>query len=64
MAKTTAAAAAPIKVLMVDDDAAHAEAVAESLARVGYDCTVATSGADGIAMLGRDAFDVIVTDLG
>ncbi len=60
---TTAAAAAPIKVLVIDDDAAHADAVADSLARVGYDCTTATTAADGIAMLGRDAFEVIVTDL-
>jgi two-component system response regulator HydG len=64
MAKTTtAAAASPIKVLVIDDDAAHADAVADSLARVGYDCTVATSAADGVAMLSRDAFEVIVTDL-
>jgi two-component system response regulator HydG len=63
MAKTTAAAASPIKVLVIDDDAAHADAVADSLARVGYDCTVATSGLDGLAMLERDSFEVIVTDL-
>jgi two-component system response regulator HydG len=61
--KTTAAAAAPIKVLVIDDDAAHAEAVADSLARVGYDCTVATTGGEGITLLGRDAYEVIVTDL-
>jgi two-component system response regulator HydG len=61
--KTTAAAAAPIKVLVIDDEAAHADAVADSLARVGYDCTVATTAMDGIAMLGRDAYEVIVTDL-
>lgn len=61
--KTTAAATAPIKVLVIDDDAAHADAVADSLARVGYDCSVAMSGAEGITMLGRDAFEVIVTDL-
>jgi two-component system, NtrC family, response regulator HydG len=64
MSTTTAAKAGPpIKVLVVDDEAAHAEAVADSLARVGYDCTVATSGAEGMAMLERDAFEVIVTDL-
>jgi two-component system response regulator HydG len=63
MSKTTAAAAAPIKVLVIDDDAAHADAVADSLARVGYECAVATSAHDGIAMLSRDAFEVIVTDL-
>ena len=34
-----------------------------ALASVGYDCTVATSGNDGVAMLERDAFEVIVTDL-
>jgi two-component system response regulator HydG len=61
--RTTAAAAAPIKVLVIDDDAAHAEAVADSLSRVGYECTVATTAADGITMLGRDAYEVIVTDL-
>jgi two-component system, NtrC family, response regulator HydG len=60
---TAAKAGPPIKVLVVDDEAAHAEAVADSLARVGYDCTVATSGAEGMTMLGRDAFEVIVTDL-
>ncbi len=63
MSKTTAAAAAPIKVLVIDDEAAHADAVADSLARVGYECTVATSAHDGIAMLSRDAFEVVVTDL-
>jgi two-component system, NtrC family, response regulator HydG len=61
--RTAATAAAPIKVLVIDDDAAHAEAVADSLTRVGYECTVTTTGAEGIAMLSRDAFEVIVTDL-
>lgn len=64
MSKSTAAsAAAPIKVLVVDDDAAHADAVADSLVRVGYDCTVATSGGEGMAMLARDAYEVVVSDL-
>ena len=58
-----AKAGPPIKVLVVDDDPAHAEAVADSLTRVGYECTVATTGAEGMAMLSRDAFEVIVTDL-
>ncbi len=38
-----------IRVLVVDDDEPHAEAVAESLERVGYDCIVATSGREGSA---------------
>jgi two-component system, NtrC family, response regulator HydG len=61
--RTAAAAATPIKVLVVDDDPAHAEAVADSLTRVGYECTVTTTGAEGMTMLSRDAFEVIVTDL-
>ncbi|HXY33325.1 MAG TPA: response regulator, partial [Planctomycetaceae bacterium] len=40
----------PIRVLIVDDDEAHAQAVAESLRRINCDCAVATSGARGIAL--------------
>jgi CheY-like chemotaxis protein len=36
--------AAEIRVLIVDNDAAHARTVAESLERVGFQCAVATSG--------------------
>jgi two-component system response regulator HydG len=61
--KTTAAATAPIKVLVIDDDPAHAEAVADSLARVGYECTVATTATEGLAQINRGEFEVIVTDL-
>jgi two-component system response regulator HydG len=50
-------------VLVIDDDAAHAEAVADSLARVGYECTTAVTGQAGIELLSRDDFEVIVTDL-
>jgi two-component system, NtrC family, response regulator HydG len=52
-----------IRVLIVDNDEPHAQAVAESLARVGYDCTVATSGAGGARLIEREQFDVIITDL-
>ena len=37
----------PIRVLVIDDEQAHAEAVAESLERVGYECVIATSGSAG-----------------
>ena len=40
-----------IRVLIVDDDEAHAQAVAESLRRVGYDCTVAGSGERAVALI-------------
>ncbi|MBW3540675.1 MAG: sigma-54 dependent transcriptional regulator [Planctomycetes bacterium] len=57
------AAGSPIRVLIVDDDEAHAQAVAESLARIGCDCTVATSGEQGSALIEGETWDVVVTDL-
>src|SRR4051812_24313145 len=52
-----------IRVLVVDDDESHAEAVAESLERVGYECVVSTSGRDGLRLIEEQTFDIIVTDL-
>jgi two-component system response regulator HydG len=52
-----------LKVLVIDDEKAHAEAVAESLERVGYECVIATSGTDGARLIDNDEFDVIITDL-
>jgi two-component system response regulator HydG len=53
----------PAKVLIVDNDRAHAETVAEGLAKVGFECRVADSGKAGAAAIEEDSFDVIVTDL-
>jgi len=54
----------PVRVLIVDDDEAHAEAVAESLERGGrYECTVANSGSRGAHLIESDTFDVVITDL-
>src|SRR6266403_1443361 len=62
--KALDSSAAPVRVLIVDDDEAHAEAVAESLERLGrYECTVANSGARGAALVESDTFDIVVTDL-
>ena len=52
-----------VRVLVVDNDHALAHSMAESLERVGYPCTVATSGAEGVKRIERDTFDVIITDL-
>jgi len=52
-----------IRVLVVDDDEPHAAAVAESLERVGYDCVIATSGAQGLRLIEEQVFDIIITDL-
>ncbi|MSR59913.1 MAG: sigma-54-dependent Fis family transcriptional regulator [Planctomycetaceae bacterium] len=62
--KSTEAPTTLVRVLVVDDDEAHAQAVADSLERLGrYDCTVANSGARGAALLESDIFDVVITDL-
>jgi len=51
------------RILVLDDDRGHAEAAAESLDRAGYQCTVATSGTEGLKLLEQDAYDVVLTDL-
>ena len=59
----TAQVGPPINVLVVDDDQAHAETIADSLSSQGYDCTIATSGHEGADLMERRAFEIIVTDL-
>ena len=53
----------PVPVLIIDNDEPHAQAVAESLSRAGYDCTVATSGDAGARLIEDQEFDVVITDL-
>ncbi len=53
----------PIRILIIDDDEAHAETVADCLARVGSDCTVANSGESGAKLIESDNYDVVITDL-
>jgi two-component system response regulator HydG len=55
--------AATIRVLIVDNDPAHAQAMAESLEVVGYPCRVATSGPEGARLIEQESYDVVVTDL-
>lgn len=52
-----------MRVLVVDDDEAHAHAVAESLERAGYECSIATSGTDAVRLLEQDDFQIVITDL-
>jgi len=52
-----------IRILVLDDDGGHAEAASESLSRSGYDCTVATSGTEGLRLIEKDGFDLVLTDL-
>ncbi|MFY9254942.1 MAG: sigma-54 dependent transcriptional regulator [Fuerstiella sp.] len=53
----------PIRVLVVDDDESHAQAVAESLERINCECKVAGSGAAGSQLISSESWDVVVTDL-
>jgi two-component system response regulator HydG len=61
--ETTVAVAPAIRVLVVDNDKSHAQAMSETLERVGYDCTVVTSGPDGVRCIDQDVYDVVITDL-
>ena len=56
-------AADPVRVLVIDDDRALAEVLAESLVRRGHACTIANSGKAGAAKIAGGEFDVILTDL-
>jgi two-component system response regulator HydG len=61
--KTVASTGPPIRALIVDNDAAHAETMADSLTRVGYECTVATTGSEGAQLLDKGTFEIVVSDL-
>ncbi|HZZ78403.1 MAG TPA: sigma-54 dependent transcriptional regulator [Gemmataceae bacterium] len=52
-----------LKVLVVDDEAALAETMAEALERSGYDVVTANNGADALKTLERAEPAVILTDL-
>lgn len=52
-----------IRVLVIDDEKLHAEAVAESLERVGFECTAAHSGREGARRIESEDFDIILTDM-
>lgn len=52
-----------LKFLVVDNEAAHARAMTESLEKVGYTCEVATSGHEAAKLIERETYDIIVTDM-
>jgi two-component system, NtrC family, response regulator HydG len=53
----------PLRVLIIDDEEFHAETLAESLQRVGYECVVASTGSRGAKRIDQEDWDVILTDL-
>lgn len=52
-----------LKVLVVDDEVALAETMAEALERTGYDVVTANSGAEALKLIDRAEPSVILTDL-
>ncbi|MBM3977409.1 MAG: sigma-54-dependent Fis family transcriptional regulator [Planctomycetes bacterium] len=58
-----APAAAPRRVLVIDDDAAHASALAEGLEVEGYVVQLANSGGDGLERMSEASYDAVLCDL-
>ncbi len=52
-----------LKLLVVDNEAAHARAMTESLEKVGYTCEVATSGPEAAKLIERETYDIVITDM-
>ncbi len=52
-----------IPVLIIEDEVAHAEALAEALEREGYELTIANSGEEGMDIINLGDPHVVVTDL-
>ena len=53
----------PARILIVDDDVAHAESLQDALELDGYVCAVVHGGAEALEVLREQAFDVVLTDL-
>lgn len=53
----------PVRVLIVDNDKDLARTMTESLERIGFECTCATSGIEGSDKISSHNFEIIVTDL-
>ncbi len=51
------------RILIVENDPAGAESMAEGLASERFDCTVAQSGAGGLRLIENERFDLVITDL-
>src|SRR5215207_6610512 len=63
MSATDHKSADRLKVLIVDDEVALAETMAEALERSGYEVALAHSGSEGLKTLEREEPSVILTDL-
>ena len=55
--------AEPMRVLIIDDDEAHAEALADGLEIENASCRIAHSGKEGVELMSEATYDAILTDL-
>ncbi len=53
----------PAKILIADDEPLFLRTTAELLRRAGYECTCAADGKAALEALGRESFDLILSDL-
>jgi two-component system OmpR family response regulator len=51
-----------MRVLIVEDDIEAADAMAKGLAEAGHECRAAPDGEAGLAVVGGEAFDVLIVD--
>ncbi len=51
------------RILVVDDEEAMAEMIADALGERGYDARPSSSGAEAVDLVTREPFDAVVTDL-
>lgn len=51
------------RALIVDDEQAICDILRERLESEGYDCRTCLSGEEGLAMLRRERFDIVISDL-
>ncbi|MEO8624745.1 MAG: response regulator, partial [bacterium] len=54
---------ATARILIVEDSATQAAALADLLANAGYDTRIARSAEQGLAVLGREQFDLVLSDV-
>ncbi|MEX2409277.1 MAG: ATP-binding protein, partial [Rhodovibrionaceae bacterium] len=63
LAGGTAAPSAALRVLLIDDEADVREILSECLRGLGHEVELAESGGDALNLMGRNSYDVILSDL-
>ena len=53
----------PLKILIVDDEPLMRLSMCDGLEAVGHDVQVAATGTEGIELVGKRKFDLVITDL-